>query len=68
MNDRNCAKCQNQDKRGHYGNYGIVNEKETKSQIIVFSNGKQKTCRGKKKKDVVGCLISFLERECAPSL
>ena len=42
MNDRDCAKCQNQDKRRHNGNYGIVNEKETKSQIIVFSNGKQK--------------------------
>ena len=27
MNDRDCAKCQNLDKRGHDGNYGIVNEK-----------------------------------------
>ena len=42
MNGRDCAKCQNQDKMGHDGNYGIVNEKETKSQIVVFSNGKQK--------------------------
>ena len=25
MNGRDCAKCQNLDKRGHDGNYGIVN-------------------------------------------
>ena len=49
MNDRDCAKCQNQDKRGHDGNYGIVNEKETKSQIVVFSNGKQKNVQRAKK-------------------
>ena len=67
MNGRDCVKCQNQDKMGHDGNYGIVNEKETKSQIVVFSNGKQKK-RAAGKTDAVGCWISFLERECAPFL
>ena len=42
-----------QDKKGHDENYGIVNEKETKSQIVVFSNGKQKTCRWQKKMQLV---------------
>ena len=67
MNGLDSAKCQNQDKSGHDGNYGIVNEKETKSQIVVFSNGKQKTCRGQKR---CSRLLDFISRErvCSFSL
>ena len=61
MDDLDYAKCQKSRQKGHDGNYGIVNKKKTKLEIVVFFILKTKG-EGARKRAVSGIFV-ILERE-----
>ena len=69
MDGRNSAECQNWEKKDIYGNFEILNDNRTKTQIVpspTYEKGREK--RGEERKSDRRLDILVLERESVASL